>query len=171
MRGDFSDALAEVLGDEAEVASVDLEDLPTVDRIAVVERQEFAFDCDLGAVQRIPVCLDVDATKWVSAEMLVLIHAAQDWDPGSVLYVIASAIDFDSLDPSVEFVGDQLGMIKHFGSDGAPYFHLGSVQIPWGRYLKVSLEWRPGDKFGRTCTLSIYLLGRLHRLAASEAER
>ena len=162
-----ADQLLELPDDDDLPEEVDIEDLPLSETLAIVKHEEFSFDGRAGSTQEIPLATGIDASRWVSGTVLVVLSAKAGWAARAVCSVVVQACAFDPCEPNVEFLGPQLHVTESAELNGVPVpaLSVGQLPTPLPATLRVVLIWQqttPEASVMQTLTLSVYLVGTFH---------
>ncbi len=150
-----------------ETELVDSEDVPLFERVGVVRRVDLSFDGRADSTEEVPLATGVLSDDWVSAVLVVTLHAKSAWAPASpLLWIVARNVSLSADEPDVVFIGDAVASVRISDGD-AP----ASVQVealgPSGASLQVIARWTQGAVEGagpHRATLSVDLVGRRHRI-------
>lgn len=156
--------LEEKLADVATTPAFDPEDVPLTERVCVARGLEVMFEPAASTSQIVPLAVGIDSSRWVSAELVVLLHSAVDW-LSCQARINVWQVSLAPEDPRTVFrAGDAVTTIKIDPDDVPPFFD--SVRFyPQSAELAVELEWLQFDEAARRqlATFSVYLIGSLRR--------
>jgi hypothetical protein len=136
--------------------------------VPIVRKGEYAFDGRLsGQVQEVVLANAVDASWWVRATILFVVHAAGRFSSSATAQIRAASTVIAAEAPDVSFVGAiEFSDTNSFSaSSSLPFMTLKTVLPPFGPQLRLSLRFSQGASSTAALqmfTMSVYLVGRAH---------
>ncbi len=132
--------------------------------VPLLAKTDFSFDARAGTIQDIPIATGVDSSAWVSAVLVVRIHARNAWTGTTpTLTVFADNILLIPEEPDVIFAGTSPASIAITGaSPTAAGLLLAQFSTPIGPELRVRLNYTvaANQTSANTISLGIDLVGR-----------
>jgi hypothetical protein len=140
--------------------------------IPIIPRTDFAFDGRASSTQDGVIAYGVDASEWVSGQLIVLTHARNAWvgvggtTASFGVEVQNVVLDEEAPDQDIVETGRTIATLTAVSSGTAvPRYQVVEFTPPFGPNLRVRWVWSQGA-LGAIATLtlavSVYLVGRRH---------
>ena len=143
----------------------DAEDVPLQEEVVVLGAADFIMDGNSGGnPETMPIATGIDASRWASGSLVVMLHSATDWAP-TYLRIKVYSIAIDPDDPRTIFRGPLNATVEfQQGVVVPPAYDLVALSPPFGDLLQVELEWaqRVDATLPQSFRISVSLLGRRH---------
>ncbi|MBK8937610.1 MAG: hypothetical protein IPM79_08180 [Polyangiaceae bacterium] len=133
--------------------------------VPILAKTDFSYDGRVNTNQDAPVAVGVDSSAWVSAVLVVRLHAKNSWATSAQVQVLVDNVMIVPEEPDVVFASASPIATVSFvqGSDNAPALKLAVLSAPIGPMLRVTVRWVQGTTAAtatQTVSLGIDLVGR-----------
>jgi len=165
-----TDPFPDDLGADSEPVPLETDFVEDGETVRILARTNFAFDGRVSTTQSGVIAYGVDASEWVSGQLIVLTHARNAWvgvggTTASFRVEVENVVlDEEAPDQDLVEAGRTVASLTAVSSGTAvPRYQTVEFTPPFGPNLRVRWVWNQGGLQATatlTLAVSVYLLGR-----------